>query len=165
MELEAKSCPSCGLVYGVPKDWFAAKSRQHDRGDKDVQWFCPNGHATVFSREAESVVLRREVERYKQQMARLEQEAADAIAAEGRAKAEIRRQARRAVAGVCPCCNRTFRQLATHMRHMHPAEVRANQAQAKGGKARSAILPPETRRDIARRAARARWQPEGANAD
>jgi hypothetical protein len=149
----------------VAKDWFAAKSRQHDRGDKNVQWFCPNGHETVFSREAESVALRRERDILKQQIARYEQFALEKEREVAAAKAELKREHRRAVAGVCPCCNRTFRQLATHMRHMHPAEVRANQAQAKGGKARSAILPPETRRDIARRAARARWQPEGSNAD
>lgn len=155
VELEAKTCPTCGVMYAVPKDWLAAKSRAHDRGDRDVNWFCPNGHSTVFSREAETVVLKRERDRLKQENARLEQIAAEAQQKAAAVEAQARIDHRRTVAGVCPCCNRTFRQLATHMRHMHP-EVAAR-AQSKGGRARAAAMTPERRSAIAKEAAHKRW--------
>lgn len=44
-------------------------------------------------------------------------------AAERRAsalKGVATRMRNRAAAGVCPCCNRTFSQLATHMKKQHP---------------------------------------------
>ncbi len=158
VELEAKSCPSCGLVYGVPKDWMAAKSRQHDRGE-DVRWFCPNGHETVFAREAESVVLKRERDQLKQDNARMEEAVQVALRQAQEAKRVLKVQTRRTVAGVCPCCNRTFRQLATHMRHMHPEEQATllRPPQAKGGEARAAAMTPERRRAVAKEAAKARW--------
>ena len=35
-------------------------------------------------------------------------------------KGVVTRLKKRAIAGVCPCCNRTFQQLAAHMAHKHP---------------------------------------------
>jgi hypothetical protein len=130
VELEAHTCPSCGAAYGLSKIWMESLSRQHDRGDKDVKWYCPNGHTVMFSREAESVVLRRERDRLKQENARLEQEALEALAAQHAAELKVKQQAKRAAAGTCPCCHRTFRQLSVHMRHKHPEAVREAQAHA-----------------------------------
>ena len=35
-------------------------------------------------------------------------------------RGHVTRQKKRAAAGVCPCCNRTFKQLARHMERKHP---------------------------------------------
>jgi hypothetical protein len=123
MLLETKSCPTCGIVYAVPQDWYASLNRQHDRGDHDVKWYCPNGHVTVFSREAKYVAIERERDRLKQDNARLDEAR---IKAERRllvVQKEVKSRAKRAAAGVCPCCNRTFIQLARHMKTKHPDEV------------------------------------------
>lgn len=158
--LEAKTCPSCGLVYAVASDWMAAKLRQHDRGDRGASWYCPNGHEVVFAREGDVPRLQRELDRAKQENARLE-EAAIAAQREARAaQAEVKRTTRRAIAGVCPCCNRTFRQLTHHMRAQHPEQYAAQivTGRAKGGKARAAAMTPEARSATAKRAANARWR-------
>jgi hypothetical protein len=35
-------------------------------------------------------------------------------------KAQVTKLKKRASAGVCPCCNRTFSNMARHMAHQHP---------------------------------------------
>lgn len=118
-ELSVLHCPSCGMLYAAPTAWRAKLLEQHDRGEA-VSWCCPAGHSIVFSTESELDRVRRERDRLKQDTARLECEALDfhrrAIAAES----EVERQKTRSAAGVCPCCHRTFRQLALHMKTKHP---------------------------------------------
>lgn len=42
------------------------------------------------------------------------------------AEAQARRLKKRAAAGTCPCCKRSFSNMATHMRKQHPAYVADN---------------------------------------
>jgi hypothetical protein len=120
-------CGKCGIEFHVPKRW------QTDRRESKETFWCPNGHPRVYC-ESEADVIRRERDRLKQQIA----ERDDAIrreqnwrraerdgreAAERRASAargQVTRLKNRASAGVCPCCNRTFSQLARHMAEKHP---------------------------------------------
>lgn len=92
---------------------------------------CPWGHPQAFkAREPEADVLRREVARLKQNAAYLESKRKDA---EAKAEHQKRRAngfkgyaaklGKRAKAGVCPCCNRTFQELARHMASQHPARI------------------------------------------
>jgi hypothetical protein len=46
----------------------------------------------------------------------------EAINAQKKSEAELRRIQKRTAAGVCPCCNRTFQQLARHMKTRHPEQ-------------------------------------------
>lgn len=68
-----------------------------------------------------------EVERLRRQAAsltsRIDQERARASTLERRlsaAKGQATKLRKRAANGVCPCCNRTFVQLARHMATQHP---------------------------------------------
>jgi septal ring factor EnvC (AmiA/AmiB activator) len=88
--------------------------------------YCPHGHALTW-RETEADRLRRERDLLKQRQAMLEDEAraarAEASAATARAtKAEAaeRKLKKRAAAGTCPCCQRTFANMASHMKSQHP---------------------------------------------
>ena len=95
------------------------------------KFFCLWGHNNYFPEgETETDVLRRERDRLKQQAAQLQ----DSVnyqrqmreMAERRvsaAKGQITRLKNRASAGVCPCCNRTFSQLARHMAAKHKGFV------------------------------------------
>jgi hypothetical protein len=89
---------------------------------------CPWGHSAVFSEgEPEIDTIRRERDQLKQRIAYKEDMIREA---EARAERERRRAngykghatriTKRAKAGVCPCCNRTFKQLAQHMANKHP---------------------------------------------
>jgi Zn-finger protein len=98
-------------------------------------FYCPNGHNCHFPHgPTEAEKLEKELAKERQQRQRAEQRVAEwadeARAARDQAKAERNRAngykghatrlSKRAKAGVCPCCNRTFQQLARHMATRHP---------------------------------------------
>lgn len=106
-------CYSCGVIYGITQ-------RMHnERLEDGGAWYCPNGHRTVF-KEPKLASMQRDLNRANQQIARAEDERREAEKREAAAKAEVRRLKTRIGAGICPCCNRTFSQLAKHMRSKHP---------------------------------------------
>jgi hypothetical protein len=59
--------------------------------EKGDDWFCPNGHNLI----SKNLTI-------------------------DRLEKDIKKANRKAKAGVCPCCNRTFKQLADHMKVKHP---------------------------------------------
>jgi hypothetical protein len=91
-------------------------------------FYCVHGHTRWFPPgESEEDKLRRERDQLKQRIAYK-----DDMIREAREQAEHERRrangykghatriTKRAKAGVCPCCNRTFKQLAAHMKSQHP---------------------------------------------
>lgn len=116
----AIECCNCGVIFGL-----GPKYQERRRADK-ARFFCPNGHGQSYQESPEDA-LRRERDRLKQQMAEkddaIQREREAREAAERRASAargQVTRLRKRAAAGVCPCCNRTFSQLAAHMTKKHP---------------------------------------------
>lgn len=117
-----RECITCGVLHAMP-----ACLVERDRAEGGYR-YCPNGHQQGWSKEAsEQEKTRRERDRLKQQTARLEQEAADAWAqAEAsrqraeKAERATQRLKKRASAGTCPCCSRTFANMAEHMKQKHP---------------------------------------------
>lgn len=98
------------------------EQRRHDKN----KWYCPNGHEWSYQ-EGEFDRIRRERDMLKQQIARAEQERNEAWAIvesqrQQRIAAEklLKQAQTRIGAGICPCCNRTFAQLAKHMKSKHP---------------------------------------------
>lgn len=104
----------CGIVFAVPQWW------QKKRRDDHTTWYCPNGHGQSYTSDNAEEKLRRERDSLKQQLARVEDEKREAIAAKDR---EIKQAKRRAAAGTCPCCARSFSNMAEHMKKQHPAFV------------------------------------------
>lgn len=116
-------CSMCAITFYVPQGFDDARRRD------GRALFCPNGHRLSYG-ETEADKLRRERDRLKQDAARLEEEArlgwdaANAqLARAKKAEAEARRVTKRATAALCPCCNRSFSQLARHMKAKHPDVV------------------------------------------
>lgn len=113
MTLLRISCAACGIEFAVPEHW---NNKRHESG---ADFWCPNGHCLTYGESAASK-LRRERNRLKQQLA----EKDDAIAHLERSRAatqgQVTKLKKRAKAGVCPCCNRTFQNLARHMQNKHP---------------------------------------------
>jgi hypothetical protein len=114
-------CCNCGIHFGL-------ESSHHALLKRDGEWFhCPNGHKQRYSGNTEKEQLRRERDQLRQRLAQVDdrnRELRDARdAAERRvaaAKGQITKLKKRASAGTCPCCNRTFQQLAAHMKQKHP---------------------------------------------
>ncbi len=113
------SCYTCGVRFGI-------ESTLHQRVVTDAKGsvHCPACGALTCWRESEDKKQIKELERKLKWEAdnaarqREQKEAAEAslIAT----KAVVTRIKNRAAVGVCPCCNRTFKQLAAHMAMKHP---------------------------------------------
>jgi hypothetical protein len=111
------------------KEPFCLENGTYERLQRNAATFhCPWGHAQHFIEgETEADKLRRERDALKQRQAYYEdqlREARERTEHERRRangyKGHATRITKRAKAGVCPCCNRTFKQLAAHMKSQHP---------------------------------------------
>lgn len=119
------ACCRCRMDFWVT-DAFNATLRQTEQ-----TFFCPAGHPQHFPLgESETDKLRRERDRLKQDQAwyedRLRAEKASRELADRRAAAargQVTKLKKRAAAGVCPCCNRTFTDLHRHMNTKHPGFI------------------------------------------
>ncbi len=126
VSLETIACGGCGISFGAPENWFEARRKDHKT------FFCPNGCQRAYLGETP------EERRIRELSAQLEcakvaaQQAADneMVQYEARkaverklsaTRAAVTRTKNRVAHGVCPCCNRTFKQLAAHMKNKHPA--------------------------------------------
>lgn len=113
VDSEFVRCAECGCEFGMPKVFVSAR-----RNDKR-SFYCPNGHSLSF-KECEVDRLRRERDRLKQREAMLEDEARAARERAEKAESATKRLKKKAAAGSCPCCKRTFANMARHMQTKHP---------------------------------------------
>lgn len=131
-ELVVMDCARCGEVFGVTRE-LERELRRTGNG-----FHCPNGHNLSFSlvetaerrelreaqqrasrAESDATAARREAQQQKQMREWAESRAKGANIAAGRAKAAKQRLEHRVECGVCPHCQRTFKQLAAHMKSKH----------------------------------------------
>lgn len=116
-EFFIETCCNCGVMFAMTSEF------KNERNRDKCTFYCPNGHGQSYvgktdaqlRKEAEARATAAEDQRRaaERELQRVER---DLMAAQ----AEAKRQAKRASAGVCPCCNRSFVQLARHMKSKHP---------------------------------------------
>lgn len=104
--IELFECSTCFMSFGVPADFIKARRSDH------ATFYCPNGHKMHFPDTSEA-------ERLRSQLA--ESERLKQIAESDKAKliTEMKRIGERITNGVCPCCNRSFKDLRAHMKSKH----------------------------------------------
>lgn len=104
----------CGVVFAVPSDFEGFRRKDHQL------FYCPNGHDQHFpgeTREEKACKeLARERANHDQTKAALRDKEAKLIAKDK----ETSRLKKRVKNGVCPCCKRSFVNLASHMKTEHP---------------------------------------------
>ena len=105
-------CITCGCYFAYPEE-LNARLRVTGKN-----YYCPNGHAQCYTET--------HVQRLQKQLDNANSMAARNAAIAIQAKADVRthllakqRLQKRLSAGVCPCCNRTFSDLARHMGTKH----------------------------------------------
>lgn len=118
-KLYLTTCGVCSCTYAVPQ---VMRDHFYENGGF---WRCPNGHSWGYAegaktKAAEEARIRRERDRLQQENARLAEEAEQAERERLKAERALARHKKRAAAGTCPCCNRTFANMARHMRDQHP---------------------------------------------
>jgi len=127
--LETVTCPTCGILYAVPQRLVSSAKRwRMDRRDgRGWTLCCPIGHTWGWSGPNAEEKLREQLQAEREyaarQTARLDQMTSaerHQRAAKSRALTAHRKLKARVAAGVCPCCTRTFQNLARHMERQHP---------------------------------------------
>jgi len=107
-------CFNCGVPFCITTELQERRLRDHKT------FYCPNGHGQVYTGETKAQKLARKVARLESEMdqknARIERIERSRSAMKG----QVTKIKNRVAAGVCPCCNRTFQNLARHMKGQHP---------------------------------------------
>lgn len=103
----------CGIQHAIPS---GLNDQVNYHG---MAAYCPLGHKWVTSGETSDARAKR--------LARQLEATRDVLHAEERSHSATRghltrakKREKRIAAGVCPCCNRTFQNLARHMSGQHP---------------------------------------------
>lgn len=112
-------CADCSIWFGIPKDFEERRRKDH------AKFYCPVGHVNLYDAESAEEKFRRERDSARQQLARVEDEKQEALRVAARAKAETKKLKKRAAAGACPCCQRSFSNMIEHMKKQHPKFVAA----------------------------------------
>ncbi len=106
----------CGIVFAVPAWWEDARRKDH------VSWCCPNGHSQSFGESRQEKQIREQAQAALSLQAQLNEANHAMLVAQSDRDKEIRKRRkieRRIAKGVCPCCNRTFEDIARHMATKH----------------------------------------------
>lgn len=118
-------CASCSIDFGIGTDFEARRREDH------ASFYCPNGHSNHYpgpsAAEKEQKRLAAELDAARALAARESRRRVDAEFTARRndyaaraAKGQLTKTKKRIAAGVCPCCNRTFKNLGNHMAGQHP---------------------------------------------
>ena len=118
--LVAETCPACGCWHAMPEELY-----KRARCESDFEIYCPVGHRWHYTEG-----LRGKLDKAKTDL-RLAQARSthyyDQYKASERSnkalKGVVTRTKNRIGKGVCPCCNRYFKQLAEHIKTKHPHYV------------------------------------------
>lgn len=120
-QLTTINCGKCGGIYAIQERY-----RQH-KSEKSGSWHCPYCETCWGYAKGENQRLREELESERSRLA-------SSRASHDQTRAALRDTEKSLVAqkgvttriknrvknGVCPCCNRTFANLAAHMKGQHP---------------------------------------------
>lgn len=111
-ELTTVSC-WCGTPMALPKNLV---SNAKENGSS---LYCPaTGHK--FSWDSENEKLRKLLDRERSRLTATQDQLRASERQTTALKGQLTKARKRAAAGVCPCCNRSFVQLSRHMKSKHP---------------------------------------------
>lgn len=118
LTLTVIDCASCGVAFGVPDRVITA------RREDGQAFYCPNGHENVY-RTTNAQRIAKERDSLRAQLTAEQDQRQAAERSNAALRGEITKQKKRASAGVCPCCQRSFQQLRRHMAAKHPDHATA----------------------------------------
>lgn len=129
-KLATQACPTCHIMHGYPEE-LDRRAQLYNKGDypsNHLTIYCPNGHGWSYLGDHSALSRERAARRRAEEALSYTQ---DLLNAEKRGhaatKGQLTKVTQRVRAGVCPECNRTFKQLARHVRAKHagPEAARA----------------------------------------
>lgn len=110
----------CGTAHAVPTELYDHQLRQHNNGENVTGIYCPLGHTWIPAGKGEAAKLREKLAAEERRSATLTSKLDQEQASHRSTKGQLTKTKKRIANGVCPCCNRSFVQLARHMKTQHP---------------------------------------------
>lgn len=107
-------CAYCHMDFGVTPAF------EKKRRDDHKTFYCPTGHSNFYPQNSETERLRASLDSAKAQLTHTRDQLQATEYQRRAQKAQNTKLRKRIAAGVCPCCNRTFQDLARHMDGQHP---------------------------------------------
>lgn len=126
VNLETIRCCECSVLFAIPQQ---LKEHLEDSGD----WFyCPNGHRqhytkTTIQRLKEELEQKKRFLEYGDKRLQILQDRNTHLSntlrvTKGHAT-RVKNKYKELAGGVCPCCKKEFKNLADHMKELHPEEL------------------------------------------
>lgn len=112
--LETNECLHCGGIYALSKNFLQRRS------EIGGSWHCPYCRGGIMYRESDKQKLERDLQCAKNRLAREVARHDQTRASLSAQKGVNTRLKNRVSKGVCPCCNRYFKNLHRHMENKHP---------------------------------------------
>jgi len=119
--LTPMTCPVCGVVYGLSEEF---RRRAQEEGHRRYSWTCTQGHTLSYPGKSDTQIenerLRSRLDMTESCLSYETEARAAAERSNAALKGVVTRTKKRVGNGVCPCCNRSFANLARHMKGQHP---------------------------------------------
>ena len=112
--LETEDCCSCGAIFGLEQHRITRLKKEGGN------FYCPHCGTQQHYVESENQKLKERLAQEKHRAEAFKRQATYEAKSKAAIKGHLTRTKKRIGAGVCPCCNRTFKQLANHMKAKHP---------------------------------------------
>lgn len=107
----------CGIAFAIPD------SLHRKANDDHATWFwCPNGHKIHFLGKSDRQRAEEKASDLERRLANAQEDTRATHASLVATKGHLTRVKRRADAGVCQHCRRSFANVARHMEDKHPNE-------------------------------------------
>ncbi len=113
----------CGMRHAIPAELDDFQDRQHDNGERQTSIYCPLGHTHVRAGKGEAEKLREQLAVKERRLTATRELLRQEERSHSATRGHLTRTKNRVAHGVCPCCNRTFKQLSAHMKRKHPDYV------------------------------------------
>lgn len=118
---QTEICCSCGVAFALDSDYMRRRRNDH-------AWFyCPNGHKQHYTGKTDADIERERAEQAERRLANAREDTRIARAEQvttrrqlSAARGQLTKTKNRVAKGVCPCCNRSFANVARHMAGQHP---------------------------------------------
>lgn len=107
-------CCSCGVPFGIAAEMNKELINNHR------SFYCPNGHRQNYIGKTQEEKLKEELLVQKNLVNHHRNEADRKQRRLNALRGQQTKLKNRIKNGVCPCCNRSFVNLAKHMAHIHP---------------------------------------------
>lgn len=102
----------CNLTFAFTRAYY---DRIHN--DPSIWWFCPAGHTQHYTNESTDA---HKLEQANARETALKDQLAAAVRDAEETRVALLRDRQRFANGVCPCCTRSFENVARHMKGEHP---------------------------------------------